>query len=84
MILMAKDPNMEVRRIILTCIAPSTISLPAVLERTRDVKEAVRRSAYTVIAEKIPLRALTIQQRVDVIQSGLDDRSGMLFCLNSF
>lgn len=75
MILMTKDPNMEVRRIALTSIAPSTVSLPAVLERTRDVKEAVRRSAYSVIAEKVPLRALTIQQRVDVIQSGLDDRS---------
>ncbi|RUS91586.1 hypothetical protein EGW08_000701 [Elysia chlorotica] len=75
MILMTKDPNMEVRRIVLTCIAPSTLSLPAVLERTRDVKEAVRRSAYSVIAEKVPLRALTIQQRVDVIQNGLDDRS---------
>ncbi|GFR80137.1 condensin complex subunit 3 [Elysia marginata] len=75
MILMTKDPNMEVRRIVLTCIAPSTVSLPAILERTRDVKEAVRRSAYSVIAEKVPLRALTIQQRVDIIQSGLGDRS---------
>ncbi|XP_005090481.1 condensin complex subunit 3 [Aplysia californica] len=77
-ILMTRDPNVEVRRIILTCIAPSTFSLPAIIGRTRDVKDTVRRTAYTVIAEKIPLRALRIEQRIRLLQDGLNDRSEMV------
>ncbi|XP_059149025.1 condensin complex subunit 3-like [Physella acuta] len=74
-ILMTRDPNDDVRRIVLTSIAPSNTSLQAILQRTCDVKDKVRRTAYTVIAEKIPLRALTIEQRIQLLQDGLNDRS---------
>lgn len=73
---MTRDPNDDVRRIVLTSIAPSNTSLQAILQRTCDVKDKVRRTAYTVIAEKIPLRALTIEQRIQLLQDGLNDRSG--------
>ncbi|BFZ07082.1 hypothetical protein BsWGS_10121 [Bradybaena similaris] len=74
-ILMARDPNAEVRRIVLTCIAPSTFCLSAILERTHDVKDTVRRTTFTVIAEKIPLKALSFEQRIQLLQDGLSDRS---------
>ncbi|CAG5128202.1 unnamed protein product [Candidula unifasciata] len=74
-ILMTRDPNAEVRRIVLTCIAPSTFSLSAILERIHDVKDTVRRTAFTVIAEKIPLKALNFEQRIQLLQDGLSDRS---------
>jgi len=77
-ILMTRDPNVEVRRIILTSLAPSAQSLPAIIERTRDVKDTVRRTAFNVIAEKIPLRALTIEQRIKLLQDGLNDRSDLV------
>ena len=78
---MKRDPNIEVRRIILTTIAPSTHSLPAIIERTRDVKDTVRRTAFIVISEKIPVRALEIEQRIKLLQDGLNDRSGWTFKL---
>lgn len=74
-ILMTRDPNAQVRRIVLTSIAPSTFSLSAILERTHDVKDIVRRTAFTVIAEKIPIKALSFEQRIQLLQDGLSDRS---------
>lgn len=73
--LMDKDINFEVRRTVLSCIAPSAQTLPAILERTKDVKDSVRKMAYQVLAEKVHIRALTISQRVKVLQSGLTDHS---------
>ena len=75
---MTRDPNVEVRRIILTTISPSRHCLAAIIERTRDVKDTVRKTAFNVIAEKIPLRALTIEQRIKLLHDGLNDRSGLL------
>lgn len=48
MLILENDSNPEVRRAVLSCIAPSTVSLPKVLKRTRDVKEKVRKLAYEV------------------------------------
>ena len=47
------------------------------LERTHDVKESVRRLAYLVLAEKVHMKALTIAQRIRLLQDGLSDRAGM-------
>ncbi|XP_071828621.1 condensin complex subunit 3-like [Apostichopus japonicus] len=75
MYLLNHDPHFEVRRMILSCIAPSRKTLPALLERTRDVKEGVRKLAYTVLSEKVSIKSLTIEQRVKLLQDGLQDRS---------
>ncbi|XP_062386691.1 condensin complex subunit 3 isoform X2 [Sardina pilchardus] len=75
MLILENDSNPEVRRAVLSCIAPSTISLPKILKRTRDVKEKVRKLAYEVLAEKVHMRALTIAQRVSLLQQGLHDSS---------
>uniref|UniRef100_H0WSD6 Nuclear condensin complex subunit 3 C-terminal domain-containing protein n=1 Tax=Otolemur garnettii TaxID=30611 RepID=H0WSD6_OTOGA len=73
--LIENDSNSEVRRAVLSCIAPSAKTLPKIVGRTRDVKEAVRKLAYQVLAEKFHMRALSIAQRVTLLQQGLNDRS---------
>ncbi|KAJ8790033.1 hypothetical protein J1605_004785 [Eschrichtius robustus] len=76
--LIENDSNPEVRRAALSCIAPSAKTLPKIVGRTKDVKEAVRKLAYQVLAEKVHMRALSIAQRVMLLQQGLNDRSGKL------
>ncbi|XP_056411327.1 condensin complex subunit 3 isoform X2 [Hyla sarda] len=73
--LLENDLNAEVRRAVLSCIAPSARTLPKIVGRTMDVKELVRKLAYQVLAEKVHIRALTIAQRVNLLQLGLNDRS---------
>ncbi|XP_019644482.1 PREDICTED: condensin complex subunit 3-like [Branchiostoma belcheri] len=73
--LLGCDPNPDVRRAILSCIAPSTHTLGGVLQRTRDVNQSVRVMAFKVLAEKFHIRALTIAQRLQVLQQGLNDRT---------
>ncbi|XP_048161358.1 condensin complex subunit 3 isoform X2 [Corvus hawaiiensis] len=73
--LLENDSNSDVRRAVLSCIAPSERTLPIIVGRTMDVKEAVRKLAYEVLAEKVHIRALTIAQRVKLLQQGLNDRS---------
>ncbi|NXF37631.1 CND3 protein, partial [Nyctibius bracteatus] len=73
--LLENDSNSEVRRAVLSCIAPSARTLPKIVGRTMDVKEAVRKLAYEVLSEKVHMRALSIAQRVKLLQQGLNDRS---------
>ncbi|KAM6941539.1 condensin complex subunit 3 [Lycodopsis pacificus] len=75
MLILENDSNAEVRRAVLSCIAMSPRTLPNVLKRTRDIKENVRKLAYQVLAEKVHIKALTIAQRVGLLQQGLHDIS---------
>ncbi|XP_037830530.1 condensin complex subunit 3 isoform X2 [Kryptolebias marmoratus] len=76
MLILENDTNAEVRRAVLSCIAMSTQTLPKVLKRTRDIKENVRKLAYQVLADKVHIKALSIAQRVGLLQQGLHDTSG--------
>ncbi|XP_045690451.1 condensin complex subunit 3 [Phyllostomus hastatus] len=69
------DSNPEVRRAVLSCIVPSAKTLSKIVGRTRDVKVAVRKQAYQVLAEKVHMRTMSIAQRVMLLQQGLNDRS---------
>ncbi|XP_015245120.1 PREDICTED: condensin complex subunit 3 [Cyprinodon variegatus] len=75
MLILENDSNAEVRRAVLSCIAMSPRTLPKVLKRTRDIKENVRKLAYQVLADKVHIKALTIAQRVLLLQQGLHDTS---------
>ncbi|KAF3687656.1 Condensin complex subunit 3 [Channa argus] len=75
MLILENDANAEVRRAVLSCIAMSPRTLPKVLKRTRDIKENVRKLAYQVLADKVHIKALTIAQRVSLLQQGLHDTS---------
>lgn len=46
--LLENDSNSDVRRAVLSCIAPSRKTLPIIVGRTMDVKETVRKLAYEV------------------------------------
>ncbi|XP_077059619.1 condensin complex subunit 3 [Siphateles boraxobius] len=72
-LLLENDSNPEVRRAVLSCIAPSAATLSKIYKRTRDVKEKVRKLAYQVLAEKVHIRALSIAQRVSLLHEGLSD-----------
>jgi len=76
MYMLEYDLNADVRRAVLSSIAATTRTVSVILERTRDVKDVVRRLAYKIIAEKIHVRALTIAQRVRLLRQGLNDRTG--------
>lgn len=82
--LMSSDPNPDIRRIVLSNIAPSVKTLPDILARTRDVRDIVRKTAYTVMGEKIHIKALSIANRVRLLHDGLTDRSGKRFCFSDF
>ncbi|XP_056227267.1 condensin complex subunit 3 [Seriola aureovittata] len=75
MLILDNDSNAEVRRAVLSCIAMSPRTLPKVLKRTRDIKENVRKLAYQVLADKVHIKALTIAQRVSLLQQGLHETS---------
>ena len=70
------DPNSDVRRAVLISIAISTKTLPTVLARTRDTKDVIRQATYQLLAEKVHMRALSIAQRVMILERGLKDRAG--------
>ncbi|XP_040891064.1 condensin complex subunit 3 [Toxotes jaculatrix] len=75
LLILDNDTNAEVRRAVLSCIAMSPHTLPKVLKRTRDIKENVRKLAYQVLADKVHIKALTIAQRVSLLEQGLRDTS---------
>ena len=53
----------------------SDATLPALVDRTRDVADDVRRTTFRTLADKVPLAALSIAQRTTVLRRGLADRA---------
>ena len=78
--LISSDPNWQVRIECLRCIAPTKRTLHAMIDRTRDVNEVIRRTAYHMISEKVSVKALSISQRLSLLESGLADRSCKFVC----
>ena len=75
---MQKDSSHEVRRCALQNVTASFISLPYIIERTRDVKDAIRKTAYSVLAKKFTILNLSISQRIQLLKDGLNDNSAMV------
>eukprot|EP00043_Microstomoeca_roanoka_P013278 m.130069 g.130069 ORF g.130069 m.130069 type:complete len:1089 (+) comp15712_c0_seq3:239-3505(+) len=68
------DASPDVRKAALVQIALSKATITDVASRSRDVKDVVRKALYTVLKDKLDLRALSIQQRLDLVRDGLNDR----------
>ena len=68
---LAKDIHPLVRKTILTKLAISRKSLPFLIERIRDVKDTNRKAAFMILSEKVSIRALSIAQRIKLINDGL-------------
>ena len=75
---MQRDSSHEVRRCALQNVGPSLISLPYIVERTRDVKDTIRKTAFSVLANKFNILTLTISQRIQLLKDGLNDNSAMV------
>lgn len=69
------DPSADVRMAVVSHMVPSSRTLGALVERSRDTREAVRKRAYERIAEKVPVRYLKIKQRTELLDCGLNDPS---------
>ncbi|BHF68018.1 hypothetical protein SprV_0301104800 [Sparganum proliferum] len=67
------DNSPEVRRRALAALILTTATLPCVVERCRDVSNAIRRTAFGILTEHSVLRPLSIAQRISIIQDGLTD-----------
>jgi len=68
------DKNKDVRKSVIAAISLCPRTLEAVIERTKDVNEEVRRAVFLVIGEKIPLSELSAANRARLITNGLKDR----------
>ena len=73
--MMTTDSSAEVRMAAISTIAPSKPAIRALLGRTRDVSESVRKHALTVIRDKVEMRWLTISQRSALLDQSLSDRT---------
>ncbi|KAF8965273.1 nuclear condensing complex subunit [Flammula alnicola] len=84
---MAYDPSPEVRRTTLMTIPVNDRTLSAVLDRTRDTDNSIRKTVYASVLEKNMMdekdkkvmgrthpRTLTIEQRELIVRNGLGDR----------
>lgn len=72
---MEHDSNFEVRRCIVLHILITQTTLPAMIARTKDTKDIVRRCAFLILSEKCSIRHLTIKQRIQLLSDGLRDHS---------
>ncbi|VDL90206.1 unnamed protein product [Schistocephalus solidus] len=72
---LARHDIPEVRRTALAALVLTTVTLPCVVERCRDVSDSVRKTAYGILAERSILRPLSIAKRIAIIQDGLKDTS---------
>jgi hypothetical protein len=71
-----------VRHAILSTVLVTKKALPVILDRARDVDDAVRIKVYHVIAEKINMNVLSIAhvlsiaQRIKLLTDAMNDRAG--------
>ncbi|ESQ47303.1 hypothetical protein EUTSA_v10027629mg [Eutrema salsugineum] len=69
------EQNPEVRKTIVLSLPPSNATTQAIIDCTLDVNESVRKVAYSVLANKVPLQSLSIKLRTTILQRGLADRA---------
>lgn len=69
------DKHKDVRKAALCSLALSSHTLPAVIARTRDTVEEVRRAAFGVVASKVKLGELKVSWRATLLHRGLADRA---------
>ncbi|KAF4518180.1 hypothetical protein B566_EDAN007872, partial [Ephemera danica] len=72
---MSRDVSSEVRRSILSVIRVSSVSLPGIVQRIKDIKESIRMDAYKILADRRKMTSLTFATRERIIKCGLKDES---------
>ncbi|EOA15333.1 hypothetical protein CARUB_v10004038mg [Capsella rubella] len=69
------EHNPEVRKTIVLSLPPSNATTQAIIDCTLDVNESVRKAAYSVLTNKVPLQSLSIKLRTTILKRGLADRA---------
>ena len=64
----------EVRKAALGSVLITHDTIPFVLERAKDVDAKVRKHVFGRLLRDIELRSLTIEQRLQLLEQGLQDR----------
>ena len=75
---MENDSSTDVRRCIVLNLVLTSTTLARMIGRTRDKSDAVRRCAFLVLSEKCTIRHLKIEQRLQLLRDGLQDRCGQV------
>merc|ERR1712232_1312977 len=78
LLLLAHDQAITVRKTVLMNIAITKASIDPIITRTRDVSTAVRKNAFEILAMKVDISMLKIEQRVQILDAGLNDRESMV------
>lgn len=72
--LLEYDTNEHTRKIAATNVCVTHKSLPFLINRVFDIKPSVRVVIYDRLAKYVPVRVLTIDQRVKVVNAGLAEK----------
>jgi condensin complex subunit 3 len=73
--LLSADSSSAVRKAALAAVAPSQHTIPHIIARIRDVKDDVRRAAFSTLATKVHPNDLELDTRILIMRAGLKDRS---------
>ena len=68
------DPSFANRSAAINSLPITVDTLPSIVSRTRDSKLKVRVEALDLLSQKVDVKRLTRQQRVEILQSGLSTR----------
>eukprot|EP01117_Protostelium_nocturnum_P014338 TRINITY_DN5452_c0_g4_i1.p1 TRINITY_DN5452_c0_g4~~TRINITY_DN5452_c0_g4_i1.p1 ORF type:complete len:1330 (-),score=514.18 TRINITY_DN5452_c0_g4_i1:27-4016(-) len=71
--IMTSDVSAEVRKAVVDTVKSSKITIPALLERMRDTSVSVRKSVAVKIGNGVPVKKLTLEQRLEFVKNGLED-----------
>ncbi|CAK9252582.1 unnamed protein product [Sphagnum jensenii] len=69
------DPVSEVRQAVLMVLEVSKETIEDIIIRTRDAKDIVRKTAFVKLAEQVDVRIFSIEQRLNLLKIGLNDRN---------
>ena len=50
------------------------VCVSAIISRTRDLKDQIRKEAFWLLSEKCSIKNLRIEQRIKLLNDGLNDR----------
>ncbi|OMH85567.1 Condensin complex subunit 3 [Zancudomyces culisetae] len=68
------EQSAEVRRVVMLALEPSEVTIPYLLERSRDVDKTNRKYLFSKIMSKIDYKTLSIEKREDLLMAGIRDR----------
>ncbi|DBA76941.1 TPA: hypothetical protein ACH3X1_009536 [Trebouxia sp. C0004] len=72
--LLAADKSKDVRKTVLASLPACETMVTETVARTHDVNHEVRRTAYAILADRVEVTYLSVQQRVELLRHGLGER----------